>query len=217
MTPSGPATDLHPVPSKVSDSIQGTVKAEPKSMRLLRPSRSFGLVAPRTSLGEVELRMRQGGGRAVPVAGNALARQTLGGRPTPALPSVQGSAVRVGPNPCTPRRGPLATTLVRSGAGAMNNLTSKATSAHHDRALRSADTNITTGPINSCATLASKDSESDSATIPKAKFFRNLATPTRHTLGGNQNVPAVRIAEPVPPKMSSSLALTRQRKRDWTN
>lgn len=193
-------------------------------MRPLRPSRSLALVAPRTSLDNVELRMQQSGGRAVPVVGNALARQTLGGRPKPALSSAQSSAARVGPNPCTPKGAPLATTLVRGGAGAMNNLTRKTissvpnSSVQPDRALRSTDTNVTIGLINPRDTLASKDS-SASATIPKAKFFRNLATPTRHTLAGNQNVSPLPI-EPVLPKVSSSLSkpvLTRQRKRDWTN
>lgn len=193
-------------------------------MRPLRPSRSLALVAPRTSLDNVELRMQQSGGRAVPVVGNALARQTLGGRPKPALSSAQSSAARVGPNPRTPKGAPLATTLVRGGAGAMNNLTRKTissvpiSSVQPDRALRSTDTNVTIGLINPRDTLASKGS-SASATIPKAKFFRNLATPTRHTLAGNQNVSPLPI-EPVLPKVSSSLSkpvLTRQRKRDWTN
>lgn len=193
-------------------------------MRPLRPSRSLALVAPRTSLDNVELRMQQSGGRAVPVVGNALARQTLGGRPKPALSSAQSSAARVGPNPCTPKGAPLATTLVRGGAGAMNNRTRKTissvpnSSVQRDRALRSTDTNVTIGLINPRDALASKDS-SASATIPKAKFFRNLATPTRHTLAGNQNVSPLSI-EPVLPKVSSSLSkpvLTRQRKRDWTN
>lgn len=193
-------------------------------MRPLRPSRSLALVGPRTSLHNVELRMQQSGGRAVPVVGNALARQTLGGRPKPALSSAQSSAARVGPNPCTPKGAPLATTLVRGGAGAMNNLTRKTissvpnSSVQPDRALRSTDTNVTIGLINPRDTHASKGS-SASATIPKAKFFRNLATPTRHTLAGNQNVSPLPI-EPVLPKVSSSLSkpvLTRQRKRDWTN
>lgn len=193
-------------------------------MRPLRPSHSLALVGPRTSLDNVELRMQQSGGRAVPAVGNALARQTLGGRPKPALSSAQSSAARVGPNPCTPKGAPLATTLVRGGAGAMNNLTRKTissvpiSSVQPDRALRSTDTNVTIGLINPRDTLASKGS-SASATIPKAKFFRSLATPTRHIPAGNQNVSPLPI-EPVLPKVSSSLSkpvLTRQRKRDWTN